>query len=427
MPFLMPVRAGDRNGRRKLGAGLALYDLLAGRRTRAWQAPAAARQQVPPLAETRLQGAWQYVDAQTDDARLVWRLLAEARRLGALVLNYAPVQRLHRGSRGVEGAQVQDAEGERSVAVAARCVINATGVWADGLRAQLDRAPKLRPLRGSHLVLPGWRLPLSQAVAFFHPDDGRPVFALPWEGATLVGTTDLDHLAPLDVEPAISRGELTYLLRALQHEFPSLGLHAADVVSTLAGVRPVVASGRRVDPSKEGREHLIVEEDGLVTVTGGKLTTFRDMAAEALRLASARVPALQQLRMHEPVLAASQVLRDLPVSLAARWRARHGSVAAQVRDRAAPGELQPVAGTDVTWADLRWACHAESVVHLDDLLLRRTRLGLLLPEGARACWSRVQAIAQEELGWDGMRWQLERERYQQLIERCHSVPAQAEE
>ena len=148
-------------------------------------------------------------------------------------------------------------------------------------------------MRGSHLLFEAWRFPLAQAVAFFHPDDRRPIFAVPWEGSTLIGTTDVDHREDLDREPAITRAEFDYVLRAAQSEFPTLGLGEADVVSTWSGVRPVIASGADVDPSKETRDHLILDEDGLITVTGGKLTTFRSSAVAALKQAAARVPELK--------------------------------------------------------------------------------------------------------------------------------------
>jgi len=430
MGFLMPVRDGDRHGRRALGAALALYDLFAGHRSRHWHDAPALLERAPALAPRGLQGGWGYVDAQTDDARLVLRVLAEARRLGALTLNHCAVTGLVRGTAGVNGATLRDAAGDGTpFELAARCVVNATGAWADRLRGELGHAPRLRPLRGSHLLVPAWRLPLAQAVAFFHPVDGRPVFALPWEGATIVGTTDLDHREDLDREPGIAREEMAYLLAAVQAQFPSCGLQAADVTSTWAGVRPVVGSGEQVDPSKEAREHLVVEEDGLVTVTGGKLTTFRSTALQALALAAPRVPALQAARGDAPVLAGANdetraALAHLPPSLRERWLARFGDDATRVLACAQPGELACIAGTGVAWAELRWACRAEGVVHLDDLLLRRTRLGLLLPCGGAGVLSRVEPLARDELGWTALQWHEERSRYEALIARCYAVPAE---
>ncbi|HEY0858378.1 MAG TPA: glycerol-3-phosphate dehydrogenase/oxidase [Albitalea sp.] len=428
--FLLPVHSHDRNGRLKLGLGLALYDRFAGRRTRRWHGAAELLMQAPALDARGLQGGWSYLDAQTDDARLVLRLLAEARRAGAITLNHLKVESLLRGEggAGVGGAVLHDIAGGERFVLPARCVISATGAWADELRGGLGRPRALRPLRGSHLLFAAWRFPLAQAVAFFHPHDGRPVFALPWEGGTLAGTTDLDHRTDLGQEPAISADELDYLLAGLASCFPSLGLAARDVLSTWSGVRPVVASGRDVDPSAETREQLVLQEDGLITVTGGKLTTFRATAWQALRIAATRVPALNALRTEAPVVspledAVQQSLRALPPALRSRWLARFGNDAGQVlacmRD---DRELQPVAGTDVAWAELRWACRGEDALHLDDLLLRRTRLGLLLRDGGAALLPRLQPLLQQELGWDEARWRDECTRYGALIARCYAVP-----
>ena len=123
---------------------------------------------------------------------------------------------------------LQDALSGTSYQVRARAVVNATGAWADLLRGEVQAKPMLRPLRGSHLLLPFWRLPVAQAISFMHPADGRPVFLYPWEGVTLVGTTDLDH-SDLENEASISRAEVDYLLQALQYQFPDMQLSDADI------------------------------------------------------------------------------------------------------------------------------------------------------------------------------------------------------
>ncbi len=179
--FLLPVRKGDKFGRFVLGVGLAAYDYFAGARTRRWRDSASLMQCAPVLSPSGLKGGWSYLDAETDDARLVMRVLAEARRCGAVIRNRVTVESLTLGPSGVDGVKVHDTTDGETFEVKARCVFNATGVWGDRLRGPISGQPKLRPLRGSHLLFDAWRLPLAQAVAFFHPDDRRAMFAIPWE------------------------------------------------------------------------------------------------------------------------------------------------------------------------------------------------------------------------------------------------------
>lgn len=428
IPFLLADYPGRKPGRLMLQLGLAIYDRFAGSRSRAWVGAAEALRLAPAIDAARLRGASLYQDATTDDARLVLRVLQEAQASGATVLNHLRVVDWQRDTKGwVEGARLAPAEGgERSVR--ARCVIAATGVWADELRARLGGRARLRPLRGSHLLLPGWRLPLAQAVAFFHPVDGRPVFAYPWEGNTLVGTTDLDHEG-LAEEPAISKAEVDYLVAALRYQFPGLELSAGDVISTWAGVRPVVDGGRHGAPSEEARDHIVLEDHGLISVTGGKLTTFRRIAQDTLARAAPRLPSLRA-STGEAILPARPLgaaeLSRLPAALrprfARRLGGRYGEQLPALLAQARPEELVPVASSDTLWAELRWALRHEQVFHLDDLLLRRTRLGLVLRAGGAELLPDIEVMATEELGWDGARWAFEVERYGALIESCYRAP-----
>jgi len=439
--FLMGHYQGRAPSRRTLGVGLALYDAMAGARTRAFHAPDAVRELAPHLATDGLLGASGYLDAKTDDARLVLRVLQEAQHHGARVFNRAAVKSLLRaGEAGVPLAagqapgSVAGARIERagfSGTVRARCVVNATGCWADGLRRGLGAA-MLRPLRGSHLVFPLWKLPVAQSVGLLHPRDGRPVFATPWEGVALVGTTDLDHADDPDIEPRITPAETAYLLEALRHAFPRLELRASDAICSFAGVRPVVddrAAGR--DPSKAPREHVVRDEQGLVTVTGGKLTTFRVNALDALRHAAPHLApgALGAGAAYHPAAPIFDALPDapalaaLPHGLRRRLLGRHGAQAAALLRESAAADLELVAGTATPWAELHWALRHEQVRFLDDLLLRRTRLGLLLPDGAAALLPRLEPVAREALRWSAGEWRDQCERYARLIAQCYSVPA----
>jgi glycerol-3-phosphate dehydrogenase len=415
-------------GRRSFLAGLAVYDLLAGRRERHWLGTdeflARAPNVAPNMANAGLAGGIVYTDAKTDDARLVLRVLGEAMTHGAAALNYVAARSLIKEEDRVAGAVVHDEVAGATHAVRARVVVDATGAWSGALHG---KGPRLRPLRGSHLVLPAWRLPLAQAVSLMHPQDGRPVFAYPWEGTTLVGTTDLDHEQPLSQEARITRAELDYLLAALQAQFPQLGIDGADVLSTYAGVRPVIAGGH-ANASQEGREHVVWSEAGLVAVAGGKLTTFRAIALDALKRVRAQLPEwtddLQPCRVFEPPAdhqAASA--RRVPPALLRRLWGRHGASAAALLAAAGEDEFTLIPGTETPWAELRWAARAEAVQHLDDLLLRRTRLGLQLREGGAALLPRVRALCQPELGWSDARWEREQADYMALWRSHYGVPA----
>ena len=429
--FLLVTYEGDRPGRWTYKAGLSVYDLLALQWSHQHYSARDFQMLAPRIAREGLRGGFRYGDAQTDDARLVLRLIREAVADGGMALNYVMAEKALREGNQVIGVQLRDGSGQdagHTTDVRARVVINATGAWADHLRGQVGAAARIRPLRGSHLLFPAWRLPVAQAVGFLHPVDHRPVFIFPWEGITLVGTTDVDHAQPLNEEPRISPGEVAYLMAAACAEFPSLNLTLDDVVSTFAGVRPVVGTGQ-ADPSKEARDHIVWQEHGLLTVTGGKLTTFRLIALDALKAVRRHLPAqaVPHLDSKQPVL--NQVNVELPgaehLSEAQRRRllGRYGADAPALVAAAQPGELGLVPNTPYVWAELRWAARAEGTVHLDDLLLRRVRLGLLLPEGGKGLLPQIRAVCQPELGWDNGRWAEEETAYLILWQTSYSLPS----
>jgi glycerol-3-phosphate dehydrogenase len=420
LDFLFPFYEGDRVKQVGYLAALTAYDVLAGRRSlRRLSAPDFALLS-PSSHPLELIGGLRYREAQTDDARLVLRVLREGVRRGARALNYAPVTSLLRDRDGVCGVCVRDEVLDRETEVRATVVVNATGAWADELRAQVGGAARMRPLKGSHLVFPSSRFPTSIGVNVPHPTDGRPITVAPWQGATLVGTTDIDQPKELGNDVAITPAEVDYLLGALASPFRSLGLSRDDIVSTWSGVRPTVSTGAAT-ASRELRAHVVWDEDGLLTVTGGKLTTFRLIAQDALKTATRRLPALAVASVQ---VAAREQWPPSADDSASRLRVsgRHGVEAADVWAVAEPGELEPLAGTPVTGAELRWAARCEGVTHLDDLLVRRVRLGLLLPDGGVELLPLVRRICQQELSWTDTRWDDEQASYAALIARSHSTP-----
>jgi len=425
--FLFALHRGDRPGRALVGTALVAYDFLAreGRHARLSREEFLLR--APHVGAPGLTGGFAYADALTDDARLVLRVLLEAEAEGASALNYVRCEGLLREEGSVAGAVLRDAVSGQERPVRAKAVVNATGAWADGLRREVGGRPRIRPLRGSHLLFPAWRFPAAQSVTFRHPADGRPVFAFPWEGRTLLGTTDLDHRAPLDDEPAISPAETAYLVAAARAAFPSLAIEARDALSSFSGVRPVVGTGK-ADPSRESREHVLWEEDGLLTVTGGKLTTFRLIAIAALKTLARRLPALSRLgkeaRVFRPCGLPGPELAALDAATARRLLGRLGARAAGAAVAGArSGELEPLPGTPYLWAELRHAARHESVVRLDDLLLRRVRAGLLLPDGGAGLLPRVRAVCQAELAWDDGRWSMEEHAYLARWRTHYAAPA----
>ncbi|RME91620.1 MAG: glycerol-3-phosphate dehydrogenase/oxidase [Anaerolineae bacterium] len=426
LPFLMANFRGERLPPWLFGIGLTIYDLMALKWNHAARTAQELRSLCPPLTSPDLVGGYRYFDARVDDARLVLRLVLEAIAREGVALNYARVVRLLTRRDGrVCGVAVRDENPSgqgRTREVRARVVVNATGAWADEVRAQVGGRRRLRRLRGGHLVFPFERLPLTRAVTFLHPRDARPVFAVPWEGVTFFGTTDVDHREPLRSDVRISEAEAEYLLEALRFAFPDLSLSKRDVLSTYAGVRAVVDTGK-ADPSKESREFVLWREAGLLTVSGGKLTTFRLMAHHALRAVRAALPEHEVPRRSERIfdpLPAEATLSDLPPEHRLRLLGRYGRWAARLVEIASPDELEPIAPLPALWAELRWAAHAEAVLHLDDLLLRRVRLGLTLPQGGLEHIERIRALVQGELGWDDDRWEQEVRDYRERWQRFYS-------
>jgi glycerol-3-phosphate dehydrogenase len=438
--FLMTIYKRDTPGKWTMKMGLTIYDLLALRWNHETYDPEDFQMLAPHIARDQLVCGFRYGDAQTDDARLVMRLIKEGAAQGGTAINYLKAEELlwkedpASDHPLVSGAILRDQVTGRLAKVNARVVINATGAWADGLRAKAGASPRIRPLRGSHLIFPSWRVPVAQAITLWHPLDGRPVFIFPWEGITLVGTTDVDHYESLDDEPRISPEETAYLMAAVEALFPALNLTLDDVVASYAGVRPVIGSGK-IKPSQESREHVLWQENGLLTVTGGKLTTFRLIAHAALKEVSHLLPDSPKPNDNMPVLdsiglevldqvkTAGNATAHLDEAQQRRLVGRYGADAPALIGAARQSELTHVPGTQVLWAELRWAARSEGVVHLDDLLLRRVRLGLLLPNGGQEEMSAIREVCQPELGWDDARWEAEQSRYIELWNEHYRRPA----
>lgn len=427
MRYVMPHYRQRFPGPRLFNLLLRAYDFFARERYRHRIDKAELLQWLPGLDSEQLVAATGFSDAVTEDARLVMRVLAEAQTMGAVVRNYVKADGIDRAPDGQWQVNLSDQSGQHSHpltrSVSAKLVVNATGAWAGRLWRNANGKPAIRPLRGSHIIVPFEKLPVSVSLTLRHPQDKRSVFIYPWLGCTVVGTTDLDHTHDLDDEPVIDRSELDYLLHLASEAFPGYPLTEADVISSWSGVRPVVSSGKGLSPSSESREHVIWNEDGVVSVAGGKLTTFRLIAREVLAAGADRLGTIQLVSNDQPVFrAAPDLLRPAGVRHLT-WRRLRGQYGPDLADVIKAGPLTEIPGSDVLWAELHWSARAEDVVHLDDLLLRRTRLGLILPQGAMQLFNELERQLGQELRWSTERWQQERERYLGIWRSAYYLPA----
>jgi len=424
--FLMPVYKDQSPGKTTLSAGLTLYDMMAFEKQHKFYDAQEFSMLLPHVKKEGLIGGFHFFDAQVDDARLVLRLIIDAVESGASAMNYTSVTEIQRNAEGdVVGVTIEDTETHSTRTLSTGVVINATGSWAEMLHPSPDPDFHLRPLRGSHIVFPHWVLPVAQAMSFIHPADHRPVFVIPWEGAVLVGTTDLDHEDDISIEPAIAEEEVSYLMEGLHTFFLSLDISADDCISTFAGIRPVLSDGK-LSPSEESRDHVVWTDKGLVTITGGKLTTFRRMAWDALNEAKPFLRSDQEPDRHVPVFSPAPEIPDDDYGLYPHvWRrlyGRYGNAAQELVTMAAPEDLSTIPGTHTLWAELPFVARREQVRHLGDLLLRRVRIGLLTREGGKEYLNRIQKLCEPSLPWDKKRWKEEIAMYLDLVKRAYSLP-----
>ena len=424
--FFLPIYEDLSPSRRTLKIGLSLYDIMARERQHRFYKADEFTKKLPLLNQEGLMGGFYYVDAQTDDSRLVLRLINESIASGARALNYTAVKKILRNDQGdVTGVDIADTETQETKTLSTLAVINATGCWAEKLHPSPEPNRYLRPLRGSHLVFPFEILPIFQGIGFNHPSDKRWVFIVPWEGAVLVGTTDLDHKKDLSLEPTITQAEVSYLMEGVQALFPSLDISLANCISVFAGIRPVLSEGNS-SPSKESREHVIWIDKGLVTVTGGKLTTFRRLAWDALKAAK---PFLPQIKLPHKKDSIFSEITDKPENdyclsdeVWRRLYSRYGEAASTLVQTAATKDLCTIPGTQTLWAELPFVAQNEQIRHLDDLLLRRVRIGLLTPRGGKAHLKRIRKLCRDVLPWNRRRWRKEITNYLDLWSRSHALP-----
>jgi glycerol-3-phosphate dehydrogenase len=413
LPFLVPLltRGGvvDRRLARLLGTALWMYDLTGGvrigkRHHRIDEEAALAH--MPSLARDRVAGAYVYYDAQTDDARLTLTIARTAAAYGATVANHVEVRGLLRDSDRLVGARV-DADGTE-LDVRARVVVNASGVWSDDVRALDEGAhpASIRPAKGIHIALPWDKVRNDIAAIIPVPDDKRMLFVVPWGDTTYVGTTDTDYDGPLD-DPPCTPGDVDYLLAAL-NAISESKLTADDVIGSWAGLRPLLRTSRSTRTSDLSRRHTVrVSPSGMVTVTGGKLTTYRRMAADAVDavLDVAGEPKRPSRTKHLRLFGGEGIAPPeaaLEPSTHEHLIGRYGTEAHVVRALVAddPDLGAPlVRGLPYLRAEARYAVQHEMARTLDDVLSRRTRARLLARDASADAAAAVALLVAGDLGW----------------------------
>jgi len=414
----------------QIDLSLGIYDLFGLKNTHGKLSIKDLENKDPNLNRTGLVFSHYYYDALVDDARLVLRNIKEGIALGGIALNYAKVDKLLVDNRGqVCGVVIIENDFNKkplTKEVSAKVVVNATGPWTDDLRTQVSGQKIIRKLRGSHIQFAHDRFPINCAFSIIHPLDRRSLFVLPWEGVTVVGTTDIDHPVEMELqstEPFMTKAEEEYLLVAANHFFPKFVLSSKDIISSFSGLRPILRSDE-ANPSKASRAHALLEENGLITITGGKLTTYRKMAYEVMQKVQVRLNKKLNLFKEEKIFFpnAEVINGNYSEVVLQRWSGRFGDDLLIFLESIRADENKCVSGTTVYWSEIRWAARNECVVHLDDLLLRRVRLGLLLPNGGIQHAEQIRKITQEELNWDQMRWEQELHRYKSIWKNFYYLP-----
>lgn len=443
--FLFPVYKGGRLPAWKLRAGMWLYDLLAAFRNvrnHKWLGARQVRRVEPGLRDRGLRGAALYYDAQVDDARLVLANVRSAARAGALAANYAEVTTLLKPDGRVRGATVRDVLSGETRYVRALTVVNAGGPWADAIRRmdEPDAPALLRLTKGAHVAVARRRIGHEHGVTLLSPIDGRVIFVLPWNGLSYVGTTDTDaDTAPDAVR--VTGADVTYLLRSANAAFPDAHLVPNDVVSVWAGFRPLLREDGTDAPSNVSREHRMVESvHGLITIAGGKLTTYRVMARQVVDRVAARLheiddrpaaaaPATDTTPLPGgetadlEILVKSAASRGVSDAAARHLVSHYGSEAAAVlnlvdRDRSLGEAMHP--SRPEIWAEVTHAVEREMAQRVQDVLIRRLHLFHESPDQAATLVTPVARQMKKLLGWDDVREAEELVDYFRLVERART-------
>jgi glycerol-3-phosphate dehydrogenase len=423
LPFLIPVLSKDGllNAKlaRALGSALWMYDLTGGLRIgklhrRIKKETALAH--MPTLRAANVAAAYIYYDARTDDARLTLTIARTAASRGAVVANHTAVTALRKDAAGRIAGATLEADGE-TIDVDATCVVNATGVWSDDVRA-LDEAThphSIRPAKGIHITVPWAKVRNDIAAIVPVPKDKRSIFVVPWGDSTYIGTTDTDYDGPLD-DPQCTPADVKYLLDAMNLVLAE-PISASDVVATWAGLRPLIAGGSVGEKTADlSRQHSVrTSASGLVSVNGGKLTTYRRMASDTVdtvvktlgRGGKSPTKRLRLLGAYDSPPHDEHLAR------------RYGILARDIveLERGDPSLAEPlVPGLPYRRSEAVYAVRHEMATTLDDVLSRRTRARLLGRDATAAAAESVARLIAPELGWDAARVTREVTSYRAALE-----------
>jgi glycerol-3-phosphate dehydrogenase len=439
LPFLIPIYKGVRPGFEIMNFGLWIYDSLALFRVprvhKAFRGTKAALGLEPQLRPDNLRGAFEYYDCATDDARLVLENALDAIALGAECHTYTEVLRFDRNAdRRITGVAVRDRLSGKEWSVKSRAVILAAGAWTDEMVRRFELPigrPLLRRTKGVHIVLPRERLPLARAITLISPVDARVMFALPWRDRSVLGTTDTDYDGSPD-DVAADAEDVKYLCDSGNGYFPGADLKPGDVIATWAGLRPLIAPSPKgddgVDESSVSREHeVFTRPDGLVIIAGGKLTTYRRMAREAvgktldmLREMGDEPVNHKETTKHRPLpgavgletadlegvaaigrrlMAEYGLDLDSATHLCGVYGARAPELAAAIaKDRALGERMDPE--LPYVWAEVEFAARRDLARTVDDVLARRVPLLLVARDQGLGVCERVAAMLAKTHGWD---------------------------
>ena len=438
LPFIIPIYRGAKPGLELMNFGLWIYDTLALFRApklhRTLRGARAALAIEPQLRPEGLRGALEYYDCATDDARLVLENAIDARALGADCHTYTEVTGFERGASGrITGVHVRDRFSGEAWTATCKVAILAAGAWTDEMirrfEIPMDR-PLLRRTKGSHIVVPRERLPLARAITLISPVDQRVMFAIPWRERTVLGTTDTDFTGSADVVAA-DAADVQYLCNSGNGYFPGANLTPDDVISTWAGLRPLIAAPPNVDESEISREHeIFTRSDGLVIIAGGKLTTYRRMARETVTRALGLLEelgeavAVQRATTKDRPLPGAEGLAqpdlegvaavgrrlmeehgldaDTATHLCGVYGARAPMLAAQIAADRALGERLD-RELPYVWAEIEFAARHDLARTVEDVLARRVPLLLVARDQGLGVCERVADVLGEILGWDADR------------------------